>query len=94
MQLWGMEVLVHRLTDHKPRPAPASPGPAGGSIRPTLAIRMKVGPDTNRRGQPKGQCVLFGFGGRGVWFGLQKKPGLASCGSISPALTSCPYDCA
>ena len=57
---------------------PPGPGAVGGRPDP------RAGPDLN------GQWVRFGFGPSGEWFGLQKKPGFATCGSWIPSLTSWP----
>ena len=43
-----------------------------------------------RQGQPRLTYLLFGKSGSGDLFGLQKKPGLATCGSTRPSLSSCP----
>ena len=49
-------------------------------------------PRHDRRGRSGRQWVRFGWGGSGVLFGLQNRPGLASCGSARPSLLSCPND--
>src|SRR3972149_11772343 len=55
---------------------------------------MKVGPDTI---VGPNQDVGYFRGGRGVLVGLHATPGLnpntSSTNSLSPCLTSCPYDC-
>ena len=59
-----------------PRSSGLHPGPGAvsGSARP------------EGRADLKRQWVRFGFGPSGEWFGLQKKPGFATCGSwIRPA---------
>ena len=79
---------VDATTADAPVQSPTWPHP---SLRPAEM-------DRPRRGR-RGRSVVLSASGSdseasGVWFGLQKNPGSATCGSARPAATSWPYDCA